>query len=155
MPLMRAMPRERSDSRYENLHFTSMLYEFMSPILKNCSDNEEGATTYFSVAVRFIKNHFGDSFTVDDVALYVGINRKYLHTVFKNACGKSPKEYIIDYRMKKACELLHQKELSVSNIAYSVGYSDPLMFSKMFKLKTGASPSEYRKTIPQSAEEKS
>ena len=145
LSLMRAMPRERSDSPAENLHFTSMLYEFMSLILKNCSDNECGATTYFSQAVRFIKNHFGDNFTVDDLALYVGINRKYLHTIFKNACGKSPKEYIIDYRMKKACEFLGQEELSVGNIAYSVGYSDPLMFSKMFKLKMGISPTEYRK----------
>ncbi|MBE6688569.1 MAG: AraC family transcriptional regulator [Ruminococcaceae bacterium] len=147
LPIMRAMPRDRSDNRAENLHFASLLYEFMSLILKNRTESEESETTYFSIATHFIKNHFSDAITVSDIAAHVRINRKYLHCVFKKSCGKSPKEYIIEYRMKKACEFLHEPELSISNIAYSVGYSDPLMFSKMFKRKTGKSPTEYRKAI--------
>lgn len=147
LSVLRAMPSERSESTPDNLHFASLLYEFVSLVLANQSDTDESESTYFSSAVRFIKNHFSDVFSVSDLALHVGINRKYLHSVFKNACGISPKEYIIDYRMKKACEFLHEKDLSVSTIAYSVGYSDPLMFSKMFKAKIGISPTEYRKTL--------
>ncbi len=147
LAVLRGMPHERSESKTDNLHFVSMLYEFISLILQSRSEVTESETTYFSSSVRFIKNHFSDTFSVSDLALYVGINRKYLHKIFKDACGVSPKEYIIDYRMKKACEFLHEKELSISNIAYSVGYSDPLMFSKMFKRKLGISPTEYRKAL--------
>jgi AraC-like DNA-binding protein len=59
--------------------------------------------------------------------------------------GVSPKDYMLEYRMKKAVEFLADESLSIGNIAYSVGYKDPLTFSKMFKVKMGVSPTEYRK----------
>ena len=55
-----------------------------------------------------------------------------------------PKDYIINYRIEKAKVFLKDLSLPIGNVAYSVGYKDPLTFSKMFKLKTGVSPTEYR-----------
>ena len=60
--------------------------------------------------------------------------------------GKSPKEYLTEYRIKQACHLLRETDLSVSAIAYSVGFENNLYFSKAFRKQKGVSPSEYRKT---------
>ena len=84
---------------------------------------------------------------MESLASYVGISRKYLFAIFKNALGVSPKDYIIDYRMKKACEFLEDGNLSVSQVAYSVGYKDPLTFSRMFKAKLGVAPMTLRGRI--------
>ena len=63
----------------------------------------------------------------------------------KEVTGYSPKEYLRVRRMKKAAELLQEGKLSVSEIAYTVGMSDPFYFSKCFKQQFGMAPSAYQK----------
>lgn len=63
----------------------------------------------------------------------------------KEVTGYSPKEYLRVRRMKKAAELLQEDKLSVSEIAYTVGMSDPFYFSKCFKQQFGMAPSAYQK----------
>ena len=58
----------------------------------------------------------------------------------------SMQDYLISYRMKKACDFLSLPQATISNVAYSVGY-DPLTFSKIFKRTIGVSPTEYRKQL--------
>ena len=144
---IRLMPKQRSANIYENLKFTSLLYEFMSLLIKNVENDEKSENVYLTTATRFIKAHYTEDISVDKIANYVGISRKYLFAIFKNSLKISPKDYIIEYRMKKACEFLKDKNLSISNVAYSVGYKDPLNFSKMFKLKIGVSPIYYREKL--------
>lgn len=59
----------------------------------------------------------------------------------------SPKEYLLHYRMEQAKHLLETTDTAVKDIAVSVGYSDPLTFSKMFSNVVKVSPSEYRKNV--------
>ena len=82
---------------------------------------------------------------MEDVAAYVGISRSHLFRSFQTYLGKSPKEYLSEYRIKQACHLLKETDLSVSAIAYSVGFENNLYFSKAFKKQKRVSPSEYRK----------
>ncbi len=144
MELLSSMPSERSADVKNNLFFTAKLYEFMSLILDSNSHPEKKENAYLTTATRYIKAYYSEDITVDKIAAHVGVSRKYLFIIFKNSLGISPKDYIVDYRIKKAKEFLMNEELSVGSIAYSVGYSDPLNFSKIFKKKTGVSPKEYR-----------
>lgn len=141
---IRLMPTQRSANMYENLKYTSLLYEFMSLLIKNVDDEGKSENVYLKTATRYIKAHYTEDITVDKIASYIGISRKYLFAIFKNLLKISPKDYIINYRIEKACEFLKDANISIGNVAYSVGYKDPLTFSKMFKLKTGVSPTEYR-----------
>ena len=75
----------------------------------------------------------------------MGISRSHLFRSFQNYVRKSPKEYLSEYRIKQACHLLKETTLSVSAIAYSVGFANNLYFSKAFKKQKGIGPSEYRK----------
>lgn len=100
---------------------------------------------YVQKIKRYLEYRYVEEVKISEVAEYCGLNRSYMTKCFKEATGCSPKEYLMQYRMKKAKELLENADLPIRNIAYAVGYSDPLAFSKVFKLKEGMSPLEYQK----------
>lgn len=145
LSLLRRMPRMRSQETAENLHATSLLYEFMS-LLTGEKQGQAQDSPYFVAAKRYVRSRYSQELTVEELARAVGVSRKYLYTLFKDACGKSPKEYLLDYRMEKAAAYLVQTDLSVGTVSNSVGYTDPLLFSKMFKKKMGLSPKQYRES---------
>jgi len=100
---------------------------------------------YTDIASSYIKENLGSEITVNGLSGLLGVSRPYLYKIFLSAYGKSPKQYINELRIEHAKHLLKESELSISEVGCYVGYHDVLSFSKFFSLKTGASPSEYRK----------
>jgi transcriptional regulator GlxA family with amidase domain len=74
-------------------------------------------------------------------------NSRYI-TVFKENMGMSPSEYIINLRINVACDLLRNHDMSVKEVAASVGYDNAHFFSKIFKKKTGTTPKKYKEGNP-------
>lgn len=111
---------------------------------KNLS-REETENVYVREALEYIQNNYHYGIRVSDISDYVGISRGYLHTLFTKNLNQSPQEYLVNYRITRAEHLLSITDLSVEGVAQSCGYSDPLVFSKLFKKKTGRTPSAYRK----------
>ena len=95
---------------------------------------KDAHVTYVEKALTYIETNYSYPVTVEDIAYYVGISRSHLF-----------REYLTEYRIKQACHLLRETDLSVSAIAYSVGFENNLYFSKAFRKQKGLSPSEYRK----------
>lgn len=147
LKLLRTMPSERGAELKQNLAFTANLYAFLSLLAENRRDIATGENVYVETAVKYIKAHYSEDITVDQIAAHIGIGRKYLFAICKRVLGLSPKEFIVNYRMERAKEFLRDAQLPVGSIAYSVGYKDSLAFSKMFKIKTGMSPTEYRNIL--------
>lgn len=141
--LIRRMPSERRGVLSEDLRFSALLYELMSVLTESASE-DKSENAYINAATRYVRAHYPEELTVEQISSHVGISRKYLFAIFKNNLGISPKDYLMDYRIKKACELLEDKSLSIGNVAYSVGYTDQLTFSRMFKKRMGISPTEYK-----------
>ena len=102
--------------------------------------------TYAEKAESYIETNYSYPITVEEIASYVGISRSHLFRSFQNYMNRSPKEYLTEYRIKQACRLLRETDLSVSAIANSVGFENNLYFSKAFRKQKGESPSEYRKS---------
>lgn len=98
--------------------------------------------------VELCKNFIGiNSFrkiTMKMLCDYIGLEHSYLYRLFKQEVGMSPCEYIIDYKIKLARQLLEETSLAVNEIAGSVGYDDGLAFSKLFSKRVGMPPSQYR-----------
>lgn len=99
---------------------------------------------YVEQAIDYIQRNYKSNVKINDIASYIGIDRSYLTNIFKNAMNVSPQEYLMRYRMEQAEVLLARTEKKIGEIAWSVGYSDPLTFSKMFKKYKGVSPTEFR-----------
>ena len=100
--------------------------------------------SYVSFVLHYIHMNYQSSVTVQELTGLLGISQPYLFRIFKAATGKSPKQYLGDYRLLQAKKLLTETDLTVSEIAASVGYPDPFAFSKFFSSRQGISPQRYR-----------
>lgn len=134
-----------------DLRRKGQLQMFLSLIAEDISVEESGenskADNYVRRAVEFIQGNYCNPIKITDVADYVCINRSYLYTLFHNATGMSPQQFLTTFRITKATELLQLTSLPVESIALSCGYTDPLVFSKAFRQMKNMSPSAYRKEM--------
>ncbi|MFT7260402.1 MAG: signal transduction histidine kinase/DNA-binding response OmpR family regulator [Glaciecola sp.] len=101
--------------------------------------------TPFAVNMQIeVVNHLSEpEFTVEDLANLLFMSRSTLTRKCKDKLDMSPRAYIIQIRMQHACELLQADTLSVSEIAYAVGFESLAYFSRSFKKQHGKPPSEY------------
>lgn len=105
-----------------------------------------------SVTVQNIKNYINDNYhrpiKIGKLAAENNYSRSYLYTTFKREYGVSPQEYLLEYRIRRAKQLLTEPSISltVKEISFAVGFEDPLYFSRLFRKKTGISPTQYKKT---------
>lgn len=140
-------------SRSSDVKLLSALYTFLGILIDipNHQDSILRAPTskemYVKKAVEFIETNFSRQISISEIAEYVGINRKYLSKLFSQILEMPPQNFLIQYRMNRACELMKMTDLSIKEISYSVGYNDPLLFSRVFKKLHGISPNYYRNTL--------
>ena len=99
---------------------------------------------YVLMALSYIQQHYNEPMTIADIAEHVGLTRSYLYVVFHKATGMSIQKYIIEYRIKKACDFLTLPQANITSVANSVGYN-LLSFSNLFKRTLGITPSAYRR----------
>ena len=81
---------------------------------------------------------------IDDLAAAVNLGRSVFYGKMKSIVGMTPVDFVRHIRIQRAEELITKSNYSFSQIAYSIGFSDPKYFSKCFKKETGMTPSEYR-----------
>lgn len=122
----------------------SMLGTFYS-VLSLFSDKEEKRTDPVSSALTYMNlNYKEENLKISDVSAFSGVTQNHLCKLFKKKTGKSTMENLIEIRLTKSTVLLKSTDISISEIAYSVGFSDPKHFSQMFKRKYNLTPGEYR-----------
>ncbi|WFR59212.1 AraC family transcriptional regulator [Anaerocolumna sp. AGMB13025] len=104
---------------------------------------------YITKALQYIEMNYSRKITIDAISRHVGLNRSYFNSIFKSALHMSLQEYLIEFRIRKACELIPNEKLSIGDIARSIGYNDALLFSKTFKKIKGTTPTNYRNLLPE------
>ncbi|MDR0928774.1 MAG: AraC family transcriptional regulator [Oscillospiraceae bacterium] len=126
---------------------TGRLYLFLSWLLRHATGaparRQQAGEEHVRRALTYIANNFATPLTIGDIAAHVGVCRSRLYRAFEEQLNTSPAQYLTQFRMRQACALLGATDLSVKAVAYSVGYEDPLHFSRRFKEVIGVSPSEY------------
>ena len=131
-----------------DLNLLGLLYLFLSKLIQNNtylykSTLETPQNLYIEKAINYIQANYSRNITVGELSTFLSINRSYLYTLFKKQLSISPQQFLIQYRMDKACELMGNTNLTISQIARSVGYNDPLIFSKTFKKVKNTSPKSF------------
>ena len=122
---------------------------FYQIISLHMSQSQESAAIPSLTAQKiktYIENHYHQEIKIEELAKKLNYTRNHLYKLFKKEYGVSPSEYVMTLRIEKAKMLFrdHTKKLSVSDVAYAVGFTDPLYFSRIFHQKTGASPTEFK-----------
>lgn len=106
-------------------------------------DNKE--RDKFIPVIKYINTNIGKSFTLQELAGVLSYNKMYFGNCFKRAFGISPMQYVINKKIARGCQLLTETDWPVREIAYSLGFENEFYFSRVFKLKTQKSPSDYRR----------
>lgn len=84
---------------------------------------------------------------LDDLAGLLGLSRSHFCTAFRQATGRTPHEWLTKLRMEQAQRLLHDPGARITDIALAVGYHTPSAFAAAFRRHTGATPSDYRRSL--------
>ncbi|MBQ9767207.1 MAG: helix-turn-helix transcriptional regulator [Lachnospiraceae bacterium] len=92
----------------------------------------------------YISWHSQENLRIPEIAAHFGYNEKYLTTFFRKYAGITLKQQVLQAKMEVAKSSLSETTQPISQIAYSLGFSDAHNFSNAFRKITGLSPSEYR-----------
>lgn len=128
------------------LRVKELFLSIMHQVLVGCRHRESGCSPSKRVieeAIAYINRHYMNPLTLDELAELHGMSPKRFSYYFHKYTGFRPIDYVIHYRMERASELLKVGNFPISDIAVSVGYANPLYFSRVFKKKFGVSPSAY------------
>lgn len=136
-------------SKESPFHLIGHLYLFLDYLIQsskssNLIQSDKMSNYYIREAIHYIEQNFQNNISIDEISKICGINRSYLSKLFRSSIGRSPQEFLINYRMIKATELLKLTSLSIGDIGSAVGYENQLHFSRAFKTIYGISPREWR-----------
>lgn len=132
----------------KELYCIGKIYELFDIIINisetKCSRDSDTQLEYVRKIINYIQIKYSEHIQVSNIASACGLERSYITKLFKKATGYTIQEYLIYFRIKKACQMLEKEDISIQHIAFAIGYSDSFTFSKAFKRIKGMSPSEYR-----------
>lgn len=114
----------------------------LSDILED--DKNLYSVTSIKLAIQFITKNFDKNITLKDVADEVFLSQNYLSELFKKETGEGFYEFLSNYRIKRAKELLVTTNLKIYEVAENVGYNDSITFGRAFKKITGVTPNSFR-----------
>lgn len=93
----------------------------------------------------YVMAHYVHPIALDDIAAEVGMNRSAFCSYFKQKKGMTFSQFVTQYRLNTACELLKHSQKSVSEICYLVGFNDVPHFVRVFTKEKGMPPGRFRK----------
>ena len=95
--------------------------------------------------IQYLRENYSKKVTIEELSNNFFLSKSYLSSLFKKATGSGVVEYLQHIRIERACELLTNTTLSITEISTQVGYTDYRFFNKSFKKITGVTDHEYRK----------
>ncbi|MCB2289088.1 AraC family transcriptional regulator [Clostridium sp. CS001] len=94
-------------------------------------------------ALHYVNKHKNEAIKMNDLCKCIGASNSYLYKAFIEVLGISPSKYVIQFKIKKAKELLRTHEFSIEEVGIMLGFSSPYHFSNTFKAITGTNPKKY------------
>ena len=95
-------------------------------------------------AIEYLEAHYNEDIAINELAERYGMSPNYFSSLFKKEKQQSTVNYLIELRIRKAGDYLEHTEMSVADIARTVGYEDSQYFFRVFKKATGQTPLQYR-----------
>ncbi len=107
--------------------------------------SERSSDVVMKEITDYINQHYNEDLKSEKLAEMAGYSKYHFTKVFKDFTGKTVVEYINQLRLNKSIDLLLNFDLTISEIAFELGYDNVSYFIKRFKTMTGKSPSQYKK----------
>ena len=108
------------------------------------SQNRGLTRTQLQQAIDYIQTHLNRDLSLAELASVVNISPTYFASLFKQAMGIAPHQYVIQLRVERAKLMLSKTDLAIANIALQVGFSSQSHLTQQFKRITGLTPKQVR-----------
>jgi AraC-like DNA-binding protein/quercetin dioxygenase-like cupin family protein len=108
----------------------------------NAQDEERMSRIY-----TYVNQHFQESITLEEIAREVNMTVPAFCRYFKRLTHRTFTNFVNEFRVAHACKLLAEEDLAITDISFGSGFNNLSHFNKQFKIKTGESPSAYRKKV--------
>jgi AraC-like DNA-binding protein len=99
---------------------------------------------FVHIARYKMHENFSVSLDMEEMARDLNVSYTWFRKAFKETMGIAPNQYHLNIRIEKACKLLKETDLTVTEIAYNLGFESEFYFSRIFKKKTGVAPGRFR-----------
>lgn len=117
------------------------------PVLLDLKEPENANDIIENIAIPYIKEHFTERLTIEDIANTAALNPQYMMRIFKKKTGDSVLEYVTRLRLELAKQMLVKTQWSNEIIAEKIGYASSNYFIKLFKRQYGVTPRGFRKSL--------
>lgn len=155
--LTRELPRLKEESSASAAHLVSFLehayaVDCSAPLagqfsrLSSTMMQNTSSDFRYDEILRYLEQHYQEDLSLSSVAARFCLSPGYFSTIFKKKAGHNFVHYLTFLRIREAKRLLMETQMTISEIASSVGYSSASFFIRSFKKTEGISPSEYRKS---------
>ncbi|MBQ6998811.1 MAG: helix-turn-helix transcriptional regulator [Clostridia bacterium] len=106
---------------------------------------DDDSSDLVDIVKKYIKENRSTNITSEHICKYIGCSRSLISHQFKNRTGMSIREYLKNLRLEDARQLLERSKLTITEIAFAVGFGSSNYFTNVFKQEFGISPGAYRK----------
>jgi len=137
---------EELENVHRDTYLLDILLQRMLIELVHCLDAKKSVSglSHVKKAAAFIQEHYSEDISVPVIADFVGINKSYLQVLFQKTFGCGIMAYVNHCRLEHATFLLKNSRLSITEIAFEVGYNSRQHFGYTFANQYNTSPKEYR-----------
>lgn len=108
------------------------------------NDKDFEDITFITKLTEFITEHINESrMSVEELARNFNMSRTAFYNKIKETTGLSPSDFIKQIRIRQALKIIDNEDISITEVAYRTGFSDPKYFAKCFKSEMGMTPTQY------------
>lgn len=143
-----------SPAPYNDFMVQALLCHILSNLADSYSMSTEAETgrkdiieEHIERAIGYIRFNYMKPLSIQDVAGYVGLERSYFSKIFHKYTGITAQKYLLQERLQHSRQLLERTSYTLKEISSYVGIKDEYYFSRVFKMETGMSPSQYRASM--------
>jgi AraC family transcriptional regulator len=130
------------------LALEGMLLEFWPALLRQASTvGENGRLRWLQQASDYLHAYFTESISPDAVAMAIGVHPAHLMRSFRQYYRCTMGDYVRNLRVEQACHLLATSDVTLSEVAHSVGFYDQSHFNRNFRMVTGMTPKAFLRSI--------
>lgn len=127
-------------------YLCSLWSQLVANVDKKVTVQTDNKLTILKEMIDFLHIHYAEKVTLEELARIGSVSKRTCGTIFLQYLNKTPMEFLIDYRLRKAVELIQTTDMTMLEISLAVGFSGASYFSETFRNYFGMSPTEYRKS---------
>lgn len=146
--LFRLLNGISSDDRPSEISLSLDIYKLFAELSNPLHISRKNKASYeesIQDAKKYIADHLSEALSVRDIAAVIHMSASHFSRVFKQQTGFSPYDYVLISRLNRAKDYLQKTDLTITEIAYEVGFNSESNFIFFFTTNTGFSPSKFRK----------